>query len=129
VLARSHREVKAVAVEHPGGHGHLEHMVHPDGPAPIAVPAQFGPRLTATAAPMTRETHGDLEGHRDTATRLIAREANRRGPAGGRLVDADLSRLASTCEEYDDAFVMFNTLSMASDAARFRVLLEARAAH
>ncbi len=43
--------------------------------------------------------------------------------------DADLSRLASTCEEYDDAFVMFNTLSMASDAARFRALVETRAAH
>ncbi len=43
--------------------------------------------------------------------------------------DADLSRLRSICEEYDDTFVMFNTDSMASDAARFRALLESGAAH
>lgn len=42
--------------------------------------------------------------------------------------DADLDRLKSVCEEYDDAYVMFNNLSMASDAARFRALLEGRPA-
>ncbi len=52
-------------------------------------------------------------------------------PPGSRLyryayTDADLARLQSVCEEYDDAFVMFNNLSMASDSARFRALLEGR---
>lgn len=40
--------------------------------------------------------------------------------------DTDLARLRSICEEYDDAYVMFNNLSMASAAAQFRALLEGR---
>lgn len=37
--------------------------------------------------------------------------------------DADLHRLKSTCKEYDDAYVMFNNVSMHSDAIRFRDLV------
>lgn len=50
-------------------------------------------------------------------------------PPGERLydyayTDADLMRLASLCQEYDDAFVLFNNRTMAEDAARFRSLVE-----
>ena len=39
--------------------------------------------------------------------------------------DANLVRLKAICEEYDDSYVMFNNLSMQSDALRFqRILLE-----
>ena len=37
--------------------------------------------------------------------------------------DADLGRLKATCREYDDAYVMFNNLSMHPDTVRFRALL------
>jgi uncharacterized protein YecE (DUF72 family) len=37
--------------------------------------------------------------------------------------DADLERLKSTCAEYDDAYAMFNNVSMHSDAIRFRDLV------
>jgi uncharacterized protein YecE (DUF72 family) len=37
--------------------------------------------------------------------------------------DADLGRLKSTCEEYDDAYAMFTNASMHSDAIRFRDLV------
>jgi uncharacterized protein YecE (DUF72 family) len=36
----------------------------------------------------------------------------------------DLVRLKAMANEYDDAYVMFNNLSMASDAVRFRALVE-----
>lgn len=50
-------------------------------------------------------------------------------PPGARMyryayTDADLARLRATCAEYDDAYVMFNNLSMAPDAGRFRALVE-----
>jgi uncharacterized protein YecE (DUF72 family) len=38
--------------------------------------------------------------------------------------DADLDRLKSTGEEYDDAYAMFDNVSMHSDAIRFRDLLQ-----
>ncbi|HEY7588485.1 MAG TPA: DUF72 domain-containing protein [Thermoplasmata archaeon] len=52
-------------------------------------------------------------------------------PPGARLYhytynDADLARLRAVCEEYDDAYAMFNNLSMADDAVRFRRLIEGR---
>jgi len=34
--------------------------------------------------------------------------------------DSDLGRLRAICREYDDAYVMFNNLSMHADAIRFR---------
>jgi len=34
--------------------------------------------------------------------------------------DADLATLRSVCEEYDDAYVMFNNVTMHADARRFR---------
>ncbi len=37
--------------------------------------------------------------------------------------DADLARLASLAREFDDAYVMFNNVSMHADAKRFRDLL------
>ncbi len=37
--------------------------------------------------------------------------------------DEDLGRLKSICDEYDDAYAMFNNLSMAADAKRFRALV------
>ncbi len=36
--------------------------------------------------------------------------------------DADLARLRTTCGEYDDAFVLFNNVTMHADAHRFRSL-------
>lgn len=36
--------------------------------------------------------------------------------------DEDLARLMASCDEYDDAYAMFNNLSMAADAKRFRAL-------
>lgn len=39
--------------------------------------------------------------------------------------DADLDRLRATCREYDDAYVLFNNLSMHDDARRFRTRLAA----
>jgi len=43
------------------------------------------------------------------------------GPAMHRYTyaDADLARLDSICREYDDAYVLFNNLTMNSDARRF----------
>jgi uncharacterized protein YecE (DUF72 family) len=38
--------------------------------------------------------------------------------------EADLSRLEAMCQEYDDAFVLFNNVSMHADATRFRSLVE-----
>ena len=38
--------------------------------------------------------------------------------------DADLLRLAEICDEYDDAYVMFNNLSMHADALRFQRIRE-----
>ncbi len=38
--------------------------------------------------------------------------------------DADLARLEAMAREYDDAFVLFNNVSMHADAGRFRSLLE-----
>ncbi len=38
--------------------------------------------------------------------------------------DADLARLRSMAEEFDDAYVMFNNLTMHADAVRFRRLAE-----
>jgi uncharacterized protein YecE (DUF72 family) len=35
--------------------------------------------------------------------------------------DADLGRLHAICREYDDAYVLFNNLSMHGDAVRFRL--------
>jgi len=40
-----------------------------------------------------------------------------------RVADADLGRLKSTCEEYDDAYAMFTNASMHTDAIRFRDLV------
>lgn len=40
-----------------------------------------------------------------------------------RYSEADLQRLDATCREYDDAYVLFNNVSMADDAGRFRALL------
>jgi len=37
--------------------------------------------------------------------------------------DADLLRLKSICDEYDDSYLMFNNLSMHSDALRFQRIL------
>lgn len=37
--------------------------------------------------------------------------------------DADLLRLRAMCEEYDDSYVMFNNLTMHSDAMRFQRML------
>src|SRR2546427_731064 len=37
------------------------------------------------------------------------------------IADADLGRLRAICREYDDAYVMFNNLSMHADALRFRL--------
>ncbi len=37
--------------------------------------------------------------------------------------DEDFARLQAICREYDDAYVMFNNLSMHPDALRFRALL------
>jgi len=37
--------------------------------------------------------------------------------------DEDLARLQAICREYDDAYVMFNNLSMHPDTVRFRALL------
>jgi uncharacterized protein YecE (DUF72 family) len=47
------------------------------------------------------------------------------GPAMDRYTfsDADLDRLKATCKEYDDAYAMFNNVSMHSDAIRFRDLV------
>jgi len=42
--------------------------------------------------------------------------------------DEDLARLKAMCEEYDDAYAMFNNLTMADDARRFRVLVARRSA-
>lgn len=39
--------------------------------------------------------------------------------------DADLTRLRSMAEEFDDAWVMFNNVTMHADALRFRTLLDA----
>lgn len=51
------------------------------------------------------------------------------GPAMYRYTytDADLDKLRATCREYDDAFVLFNNLSMQDDARRFRSLVSAGA--
>ena len=38
--------------------------------------------------------------------------------------DADLLRLKEVCDEYDDAYVMFNNLSMHPDALRFQQIQE-----
>lgn len=38
--------------------------------------------------------------------------------------DDDLVRLRATCQEYDDAFVMFNNETMHGDAMRFRALAQ-----
>ena len=38
-----------------------------------------------------------------------------------RYKDEDLDRLRAICREYDDAYVMFNNLSMHADALRFRL--------
>jgi len=40
-----------------------------------------------------------------------------------RYTDEDLARLRAICREYDDAYVMFNNLSMHPDALRFRAPL------
>lgn len=47
------------------------------------------------------------------------------GPAKVRhtYTDADLSKLRATCEEYDDAYAMFDNMTMHDDAVRFRSLL------
>lgn len=37
--------------------------------------------------------------------------------------DAELLRLKAICDEYDDAYVMFNNLTMQADALRFRRIL------
>jgi len=37
--------------------------------------------------------------------------------------DADLDRLKTTCKEFDDAYAMFDNVSMDSDAIRFRDLV------
>lgn len=52
-------------------------------------------------------------------------------PPGPRMyryayTDADLAKLRATCDEYDDAFVLFNNLSMHTDAVRFRALTSTR---
>ncbi len=41
--------------------------------------------------------------------------------------ESDLARLNAICLEYDDAYVMFNNLSMHSDAVRFHALVRDRA--
>lgn len=41
--------------------------------------------------------------------------------------DEDLARLKAICREYDDAYVMFNNLSMHPDALRFRALIRDQA--
>jgi len=41
------------------------------------------------------------------------------------FTDGDLAKLKATCDEYDDAYVMFNNLTMHEDARRFRALLDA----
>src|SRR5437867_3915875 len=41
--------------------------------------------------------------------------------------DEDLARLQTICREYDDAYVMFNNLSMHQDAVRFRSLVRGHA--
>lgn len=38
--------------------------------------------------------------------------------------EEDLERLRSTCDEYDDAYVMFNNRTMRADALRFRGLVD-----
>lgn len=67
----------------------------------------------------------------------FAREPVTRGPAylrlhgkppGGRMYyysysDADLSRLAATCEGFEEPYVLFNNISMLADAVRFMRLL------
>jgi len=47
------------------------------------------------------------------------------GPAKVRhtYTDADLSKLRATCEEYDDAYAMFDNMTMHDDSVRFRSLL------
>lgn len=40
------------------------------------------------------------------------------------FTDGDLAKLKATCDEYDDAYVMFNNLTMHEDARRFRALLD-----
>ena len=40
--------------------------------------------------------------------------------------EAELDRLKSVCEDYDDAYAMFDNVSMLSDAIRFRDLVRAR---
>ena len=41
--------------------------------------------------------------------------------------DEDLARLQTICREYDDAYVMFNNLSMHRDAVRFRSIVRGHA--
>jgi uncharacterized protein YecE (DUF72 family) len=38
--------------------------------------------------------------------------------------DTDLSRLEASCREYDDAYVLFNNVTMHADATRFRMRVE-----
>lgn len=51
------------------------------------------------------------------------------GPVAYRYTytDADLGRLRAMAEEYDDAYVLFNNVTMHADAMRFRALVEGRA--
>ena len=51
------------------------------------------------------------------------------GPAMYRYsyTDADLGTLRATCQEYDDALVLFNNLTMHDDARRFRSLVSPEA--
>jgi len=37
--------------------------------------------------------------------------------------DAELLHLKAICDEYDDAYVMFNNLTMQADAIRFQRIL------